>query len=246
MSGHSGSPSPQAEECYADSTTADWWEPQGRFSALQVLNPLRLACVQRYADGIADKSVLDIGCGGGLLAEAMALRGARVTGLDIAAGAIAAAVAHAPPGLALKYVQSDVQQYLSGHPEHSFDVVVCMELLEHVADPGALVQSCRQALVPGGTVIFSTLNRSPVAWLAAIIGAEYLFGLVPMGTHDYQRFLRPAELAALVHNAGMQVLDIRGIVWLPLLRRVSLCTRPAVNYLLAATLPQLAGSGQCQ
>lgn len=232
-------PGPAAEELYTASTQEDWWGSHGRFRVLRHLNPVRLAYVERAAKGLAGKRVLDVGCGGGLLAEAMALRGARVTGLDVAEGAISAAIAHAPAGLSLEYVQTTLDGYLDAEPgvRGGFDVVVCMELLEHVSDPTTLVKNCSRAAAAGAAVIFSTLNRNLTAYLAAIFAAEYIAGIVPMGTHEYQRFLRPSELGNTARAAGLRVIDVSGIAYVPLLRQAFLVQYPRVNYLLHALRP---------
>lgn len=235
-------PGPAAAELYTTSTKEDWWGAYGRFRVLRDLNPLRLAYVERAAKGLAGKQVLDVGCGGGLLAEAMALRGAHVTGLDVAGGAISTAVAHAPAGLSLEYVHTTLDRYLDVEPDArgGFDVVVCMELLEHVLDPIMLVKNCSRAATAGAAVIFSTLNRNLTTYLAAIFGAEYIAGIVPMGTHEYQHFLRPSELGNMARAARLRVIDISGIAYVPLLRQAFLVQYPRVNYLLHALRPAIA------
>lgn len=215
----------------------DWWDPHGRFRTLHDINPTRLRYVEKHA-GLAGRTVLDVGCGGGLLTEAMASRGARVTGLDATATAIAAAREHAratarEDRASLEYVLGTPEEYAREHSGR-FDVVTCMELLEHVADPPLVIAACAQLLRPGGHVFFSTLNRSLKAWLLAVAGAEYLLRLLPLGTHDYRRFLQPHELAAMCRNQRLVVMDVEGLAYIPLVRHAVLGVAPHVNYLLYA------------
>jgi 2-polyprenyl-6-hydroxyphenyl methylase/3-demethylubiquinone-9 3-methyltransferase len=211
----------------------DWWDPQGPFKPLHALNPVRL----RYIEGavpLDGKAVLDVGCGGGLLCEAMAARGARVTGLDAGIEAIAAARRHAEErGLAIRYEHGTIEDYAASAGA-AFDVVTCMELLEHVPDPGSILRAAAAALKPGGHLVLSTINRTPQAFLAAIVGAEYVIGLLPRGTHDYARFIRPSELAGWLRDAGFRVLDLTGVRYLPWANRCMLARSPAVNYMMHA------------
>jgi len=209
----------------------DWWDPRGRLKTLHVINPVRLAFVEA-AVPLRGKTALDIGCGGGLLSEAMATRGATVTGIDPGVDAIAAAKQHAGT-LPVDYRVCTVEEFAAGS-DTRFDIITCMEALEHVPDPAALVAAAADLLTPGGSLFLSTINRSPRAWLAAVVGAEYLLNLLPRGTHDYARFIRPAELCAWLRAAGLTVVEIRGLGYLPLANRAFLTDRPDVNYLVHA------------
>ncbi|NIR61065.1 MAG: bifunctional 2-polyprenyl-6-hydroxyphenol methylase/3-demethylubiquinol 3-O-methyltransferase UbiG, partial [Gammaproteobacteria bacterium] len=194
----------------------------------------RLDYIERRA-GLAGQRVLDVGCGGGLLAEAMARRGATVTGIDMAAEALRVARAHAAAQeVAVTYERATPEEYATRHPE-AFDVVVCLELLEHVPDPAAVVAACARLARPGGQVIFSTLNRNPKSYLLAIVGAEYLLDLIPRGTHDYARFIRPSELAGWARGAGLMTVDLTGLLYNPLTRTYRLGADVDVNYLAHCT-----------
>ena len=214
-----------------DALAARWWDRQGAFKPLHDINPLRLAFVEQSAGGLAGRDVLDVGCGGGILAEAMAARGATVTGLDASAAALATARLHArESGVAVEYLHGTAER-LAGERADAFDVVTCMELLEHVPDPAALVAACAHLVRPGGVVIASTINRNPKAYLLAVIGAEYLLGLLPRGTHDYARFIRPSELDAWARDAGLATEALEGLTYNPLSRRYRLSRDVDVNYL---------------
>lgn len=216
-----------------EALAARWWDPSGELRTLHHINPLRLDYVDQRA-GLAGQTVLDVGCGAGLLTEAMARRGARVTGLDPAEASIQVARLHqARSRLDVEYLCTTPEALAAQRPG-GFDVVTCMEMLEHVPDPRAVVTACAALVQPGGHVFFSTLNRSPRAYLLAVLGAEYLLGLLPRGTHDYARFIRPSELEAWSRAAGLRVSAIDGMRYNPLTHRAGLSRDPAVNYLLHA------------
>jgi 2-polyprenyl-6-hydroxyphenyl methylase/3-demethylubiquinone-9 3-methyltransferase len=204
-----------------------WWDPQGEFRPLHEINPLRLGWIEGHAS-LAGKTVLDVGCGGGILAEAMARRGARVTGIDLSEKALRVAELHLLESkLDVEYKKISVEECTG-----AFDAVTCMELLEHVPDPASMVASCARLAKPGGHVFFSTINRNPKSYLFAVIGAEYVLGLLPKGTHDYQRFVKPSELAAWSRAAGLATEELIGMTYNPLSRRYSLGRDCDVNYLL--------------
>ena len=210
---------------------ARWWDPQGECRPLHEINPLRLAFIEDHVT-LAGKDVVDVGCGGGLLAEAMAARGARVTGIDMAEASLQVARLHTlESGVAVDY-RCLTAEALSQERPGAFDVVTCMELLEHVPDPASLVTACARLARPGGHVFFSTLNRNPKAYLFAIVGAEYLLRLLPRGTHDYARFIRPSELAAWMRRAGLALRHMGGLGYNPLTRRYFLGSDVSVNYLV--------------
>ncbi len=214
-----------------------WWDPQSEFRPLHEMNPLRLAWIEAQTGGLADRDVLDVGCGGGILAESMASRGARVTGIDLSEKALAVARLHGlESGIAVDYEFVSAEAFAARKPA-GFDIVTCMEMLEHVPDPGSVVAACAMLVRPGGTVVFSTLNRNPKSYLFAVVGAEYLLRLLPRGTHDWAKFLRPAELAAFARRAGLTTQAIEGMHYSPLTRSFSMAADVTVNYLAAFHLP---------
>ncbi len=210
-----------------------WWDPESEFRPLHEINPLRLAWIDGLAP-LAGRRVLDVGCGGGILAEAMARKGADVLGIDLAEKSLKVAQLHAlETGVAnLRYREVAVEALAAEQPA-GFDVVTCMEMLEHVPDPASVVRACAALVKPGGWVFFSTLNRNPKSFLFAIVGAEYVLQLLPKGTHEYARFIRPSELAAWCREAGLDLQATRGMEYNPLTRRYRLSADTSVNYLLA-------------
>ena len=210
-----------------------WWDPTSEFRPLHEINPLRLAHIERLAGGLAGKRVLDVGCGGGILAEAMAAKGAQVTGIDLAERALKVAQLHAiEVGSGVDYRLVSAEDLAAEAPE-SFDIVTCMEMLEHVPQPASVVAACARLAKPGGHVFFSTINRNPKSFLFAIVGAEYVLHLLPKGTHEYARFIRPSELARDCRAAGLAVGDLTGMTYNPLSKRYALGRDVDVNYLLA-------------
>jgi 2-polyprenyl-6-hydroxyphenyl methylase/3-demethylubiquinone-9 3-methyltransferase len=208
-----------------------WWDPQGEFRPLHAINPLRLEWIERHAP-LGGKDVLDVGCGGGILAEAMARRGARVTGIDLADKPLSVAQLHLmESGVAVRYELASAEDYAAAHAGE-FDVLTCMEMLEHVPDPASAVAACARLLRPGGRAFFSTLNRNPKAYLFAVIGAEYVLKLLPRGTHDYARFIRPSELARWCRDAGLREEELLGMTYNPITQRYRLGPDCDVNYLL--------------
>lgn len=210
-----------------------WWDPESEFRPLHQINPLRLAWIDELAN-LRGKRILDVGCGGGILAEAMARRAEHVTGIDMAQRPLGVARLHAlEQGVANVDYREVAAEALAAEAPASFDVVTCMEMLEHVPDPAAIVAACTTLVRPGGWVFFSTLNRNPKSFLFAIVGAEYVLKLLPKGTHEYARFIRPSELARWAREAGLSLQGTRGMSYNPLTRRYRLGTDTSVNYLLA-------------
>ena len=219
-----------AEISKFDAAAPRWWDPDGEFRPLHDLNPARLDYVEVRA-GLAGKDVLDVGCGGGLLAEAMARRGARVTGIDLAPEALAVARLHAvESGAAVEYRLVAVEALAESAPA-KFDLVTCLEMLEHVPDPAAVVAALGRLAKPGGHIICSTINRNIRAFALAILGAEYLLGLLPKGTHQYARLIRPSELSRWARAAGLDVVDLAGLEYDPLSRKAHVSANVSVNYL---------------
>jgi 2-polyprenyl-6-hydroxyphenyl methylase/3-demethylubiquinone-9 3-methyltransferase len=210
-----------------------WWDMEGEFRPLHQINPLRLEWITAISP-IKGQQVLDVGCGGGILADAMARGGARVTGIDLATKALRVAQLHAleTQTPSLEYQEISVEAMAEQQPE-SFDVVTCMEMLEHVPDPASVVRACAALVKPGGWVFFSTLNRNPKSFLLAIVGAEYVLGLLPRGTHEFAKMIRPSELAAYCRSGNLDLRHTRGMAYNPLTKRYWLNTDTSVNYLFA-------------
>ncbi len=209
-----------------------WWDANSEFKPLHDINPLRLNYINCTVP-LSGKTVLDVGCGGGILTESMAALGAHVTGIDLGDKALQVAKLHLlESGKQVSYRKVAVEELAAEHPGH-YDVVTCMELLEHVPDPSSTVRACAQLVKPGGHVFFSTLNRNPKSYLFAVIGAEYLLRLLPRGTHDYAKFIKPSELAQFCRNAGLSVADICGMSYNPLSKIYSLGKDADVNYMIA-------------
>lgn len=213
-----------------------WWDPNGAFRPLHQLNPVRMDWIERHVP-LAGCSVLDVGCGGGILSEAMSARGAKVLGIDLAGKSLQVARLHAlESGAEVEYRAISAEELAQEQPAQ-FDLVTCMEMLEHVPDPARTIESCARLVRPGGTVLFSTINRNPKSFLLAVVGAEYVLGLLPRGTHDYARFLRPSELARGARANGLEVGDLTGMRYNPLTQRFSLHRDTDVNYLVACRRP---------
>jgi 2-polyprenyl-6-hydroxyphenyl methylase / 3-demethylubiquinone-9 3-methyltransferase len=215
-----------------------WWDKQSEFRPLHDINPLRLDWIDRHAR-LSGKRVVDVGCGGGILADSMARKGADVLGIDLATKPLKVAQLHAmeaaTPSITYREVAAEA---LAAEAPSSFDVVTCMEMLEHVPDPSSVVRACADLVKPGGWVFFSTINRNAKAFLHAIVGAEYLLKMLPAGTHDYARFIRPSELAGWCRDARLDLVEARGMQYNPLTRRYWLSADTSVNYLVASRKPQ--------
>lgn len=210
-----------------------WWDPHGEFKPLHDINPLRLEFINERAP-LAGRNVIDVGCGGGLLTEAMSALGARVTGIDLGEAPLAVARLHLKEtGHKVDYHHASAEQWADTHAGE-YDVVTCLELLEHVPDPASTVAACAKLAAPGGTVFFSTINRNPKAWVFAILGAEYVLGLLPRGTHDYARLIRPSELDAWCRKTELDVREMTGMHYNPLTRRYWLAPGLDVNYIACA------------
>ena len=210
-----------------------WWDPESEFRPLHQINPLRLDWINRLA-GLQGKRVLDVGCGGGILSDSMARKGAHVMGIDLSTKALRVASLHAleteTPNLQFREVSVEA---LADEQAASFDVITCMEMLEHVPDPTSIVRACARLVKPGGWVFFSTINRNAKAFALAIVGAEYVLNMLPRGTHEYAKFIRPSELAASCRSVGLEVSGTRGLEYNPLTRRYWLSDDTSVNYLVA-------------
>jgi 2-polyprenyl-6-hydroxyphenyl methylase / 3-demethylubiquinone-9 3-methyltransferase len=219
-----------AEIAKFDAAASRWWDPQGEFRPLHDLNPARLDYIEARA-GLAGRRVLDVGCGGGLLAEGMARRGARVTGIDLSAQAIEVARLHAmEAGIDVDYRAVPLEALASADPE-GFDLVTCLEMLEHVPDPAAALAAMATLVRPGGSMICSTINRNAMSFALAIVGAEYVLRLLPMGTHRYDRLIRPSELCRFARTAGLELAGLAGLSYNPLTRAARITTDVSVNYL---------------
>lgn len=208
-----------------------WWDPESEFRPLHEINPLRVGWIDEIVS-LAGKRVLDVGCGGGILSESMAARGAQVSGIDLSEKALGVARLHLfESAMQVEYQHSSAEDFAEQHPE-SFDVVTCLEVLEHVPNPASTIAACARLVKPGGHVFLSTINRNPKAYLFAVIGAEYLLKLLPQGTHDYAKFIRPSELARYCREAGLNVEEFKGLEYNPLNKKYSLSGDVSVNYLL--------------
>ncbi|MDF3035812.1 MAG: ubiG [Paucimonas sp.] len=214
-----------------------WWDPTSEFRPLHEINPLRLEWINSRAP-LAGKTVVDIGCGGGILAESMARKGADVTGIDLSEKALKVADLHSlESGVRVRYELISAEDLAAREPGH-YDVVTCMEMLEHVPDPAAVVSACAALAKPGGRIFFSTINRNPKSYLFAVLGAEYVLRLLPKGTHDYAKFITPAELASYIRKAGFSLDGMKGMSYNPLTKIYSLNDDTSVNYLVACTKPE--------
>jgi 2-polyprenyl-6-hydroxyphenyl methylase/3-demethylubiquinone-9 3-methyltransferase len=211
-----------------------WWDPTSEIRPLHEINPLRLEWINNKAP-LAGKKVVDIGCGGGILAESMARKGANVTGIDLGEKALKVADLHSLESGVQVHYELIAAEDLAAREPGQYDVVTCMEMLEHVPDPAAIVQACAALVKPGGKVFFSTLNRNPKSYLFAVLGAEYLLNLLPKGTHDYAKFITPAELSQFARNAGLDVDGLKGMGYNPFTKMYSLNSDTSVNYLVACS-----------
>jgi 2-polyprenyl-6-hydroxyphenyl methylase/3-demethylubiquinone-9 3-methyltransferase len=209
-----------------------WWDQNSEFKPLHAINPLRLGWIKSFVE-LNGRCALDVGCGGGILAEALAQSGAQTTGIDLSEKALKVAELHALESGVQVHYQAISAEALALTEPASFDVVTCMEMLEHVPDPASVVKACASLAKPGATLFFSTLNRNPKSYLFAIIGAEYLLRLLPKGTHDYRKFITPSELGHFVRDAGLEIIGIKGLSYNPITQIYSLTNDTAVNYLIA-------------
>lgn len=221
----------QAEIAKFEALAHRWWDRESEFKPLHEINPLRVNWIDEHIS-LAGKKVLDVGCGGGILSEAMARRGAQVTGIDMGEAPLSVARLHLlESGQEVDYRQITAESLAEESPE-AFDVVTCLEMLEHVPDPASVIRACHRMVKPGGQVFFSTINRNPKAYALAIVGAEYLLQLLPRGTHDYKKFIRPSELGAWSRDTGLTVKDIVGLTYNPLTKHYKLSADVDVNYMI--------------
>jgi len=223
----------QAELDKFSALASRWWDPESEFKPLHAINPLRLGWIQQHVGSLSGKRVVDVGCGGGILAESMAVAGADVTGIDLAEKSLKIARLHGlESGVKVDYRAVSAEDF-AAQQAGQFDIVTCMEMLEHVPDPGSVVRACGELVKPGGWVFFSTLNRNPKSFLFAIVGAEYLLRLLPRGTHTYENFIKPSELAASARQAKLGVIDMTGLGYNPITDIYALSRDTSVNYLVA-------------
>ena len=221
----------RAEIAKFEALESRWWDRNSEFKPLHEINPLRTNWIDERAS-LAGKKVLDVGCGGGILAEAMAQRGAQVTGIDMGEAPLAVARLHQlESGVSVDYEQSTAEEFAERHAG-TFDVVTCLEMLEHVPDPSSVIRACAKLVKPGGQVFFSTINRNPKSFMFAIVGAEYVLRMLPRGTHEFAKFIRPAELGRWVRDASLDLQDITGLTFNPLTRTYKLGADVDVNYMV--------------
>ena len=221
-----------------EAVASRWWDLEGEFKPLHQMNPLRLEWIQRHSEGLFGKQILDVGCGGGILSESMARQGAHVLGLDMGKEPLQVARLHAlESGVEVTYRQGTVEALAEELPGR-FDVVTCMEMLEHVPDPASVVRACARLAKPGGQLFFSTINRNAKSWLLMILGAEHLLRLVPKGTHDHAKFIQPAELSRYAEQGGLLLQHMSGVRYNPLLGQFSLSQDVDVNYMLHCQKPE--------
>lgn len=227
----------QAEVSKFEALASRWWDPNREFKPLHDINPLRANWIDEHSP-VAGKKLIDIGCGGGILSESMAQRGATVSGIDMGEAPLSVARLHAiEGGLTIDYKQTTAEEQAEKEAG-SYDVVTCLEMLEHVPDPGSVIRACAELCKPGGDIYFSTINRNPKAWMLAIVGAEYLLKMLPKGTHEYGKFIRPSELAFWVREAGLQLKEITGMIYNPLTKSYKLDPKDVdVNYIMHVKKP---------
>jgi len=226
----------KAEIAKFEAMASKWWDPNSEFRPLHDINPLRLNYIDEFAS-LSGKNVLDVGCGGGILSESMALRGANVTGIDMGEAPLAVAKIHQKEsGVEVNYLHSTAEKMAETHAE-TYDIVTCLEMLEHVPDPSSVISACQKMVKPGGHVFFSTINRSPKSYLFAIIGAEYVLQLLPKGTHDYKKLIKPSELSAWSRSAGLTVKNVKGMTYNPLTKKYKLGNNVDVNYMIHTENP---------
>ena len=217
-----------------DELAAKWWDKGGEFRPLHQINPLRVGFIKERSS-LEGKKVLDVGCGGGILAEALNELGANVTGIDASENTIGVAKTHSKSiGSDVKYIQNTIEEFASSHPDERFDVITCLEMLEHVPSPNEIIKSCSNLLKEDGNIFFSTINRNPRSYLFAVIGAEYILNLLPKGTHDYEKFIKPSELAKWIRDAGLNSKETIGLSYNPITDNYWLGKDIQVNYMVHA------------
>ena len=217
-----------------DELAAKWWDKDGEFRPLHQINPLRVDFIEERSS-VEDKKVLDVGCGGGILAEALSELGANVTGIDASENTIGVAKSHSRSvGSDVVYIQNTIEEFISSHPNEKFDVITCLEMLEHVPSPNEIIKSCSNLLKDDGNIFFSTINRNPRSYLFAVIGAEYILNLLPKGTHDYEKFIKPSELAKWIREAGLNSKETIGLSYNPITGNYWLGKDIQVNYMVHA------------